>query len=167
MILIIVLGSITITTVLADTVTIQNYPYAIQDSSNNARLVITSSGNVGIRTSTPQASLQVYGIPQGPSPTILATAGFQSFYFNPYMCQGCVNGLVQSGDEALIFTNGLQNTGNFVLGSWSSSSTGIRITSSGNVGIGTASPVQKLDVAGGIHLTGNMTSPNNICIGSC
>ena len=41
------------------------------------------------------------------------------------------------------------------------------LSSNGNVGIGTAAPVQKLDVAGNIRLTGNIVSPNDICIGTC
>lgn len=38
---------------------------------------------------------------------------------------------------------------------------------SGRVGIGTTTPLQKLDVAGNIRLTGNIVSPNDICIGTC
>jgi len=38
---------------------------------------------------------------------------------------------------------------------------------SGNVGIVTHSPVEALDVQGNIRLTGNLISPNDICIGSC
>ena len=56
MIWIIVLSSITITTVLADTVAIGTYPYTIQDGSNNQRLVMTISGNIGIGTVNPAAS---------------------------------------------------------------------------------------------------------------
>jgi len=41
------------------------------------------------------------------------------------------------------------------------------VDSSGRVGIGTLSPLQKLDVSGNIRLTGNIVSPNDICIGSC
>lgn len=37
----------------------------------------------------------------------------------------------------------------------------------GNVGIGTVSPAQKLEVDGNIRLTGNLTSQNDICIGTC
>ncbi|MGB6463773.1 MAG: hypothetical protein WA799_01335 [Nitrosotalea sp.] len=45
----------------------------------------------------------------------------------------------------------------------------MRITPSGNVGIGTSSPSQKLDVMGNIQLDGkgNITSSNDICIGTC
>jgi len=41
------------------------------------------------------------------------------------------------------------------------------LASSGNIGIGTQNPVEQLDVAGNIHLTGNIVSPNDICIGNC
>ena len=41
------------------------------------------------------------------------------------------------------------------------------LASNGFVGIGNALPIQKLDVAGNIRLTGNIVSPNDICIGTC
>jgi len=37
----------------------------------------------------------------------------------------------------------------------------------GLVGIGTGTPLEILDVAGNIRLTGNIVSPNDICIGTC
>lgn len=37
----------------------------------------------------------------------------------------------------------------------------------GDVGIGTENPLEKLDVRGNIRLTGDIISPNDICIGSC
>lgn len=43
----------------------------------------------------------------------------------------------------------------------------VTASANGNFGIGTTSPVQKLDVIGNIRLTGNIVSPNDICIGTC
>jgi len=53
----------------------------------------------------------------------------------------------------------------------------LRIDNSGNVGIGTSTPLQKLDVNGSIRLTGSIVSPNainiipgsgqDVCIGVC
>jgi len=37
----------------------------------------------------------------------------------------------------------------------------------GNIGMGTTNPQEKLDVNGNIRLTGNIVSPNDICIGNC
>lgn len=41
------------------------------------------------------------------------------------------------------------------------------VDSTGRVGIGTTTPAEKLDVIGNIRLTGNIVSPNDICIGTC
>lgn len=43
----------------------------------------------------------------------------------------------------------------------------VRITKQGSIGIGTSTPAQKLDVNGNIRLTGDILSPNDICIGTC
>ncbi len=44
---------------------------------------------------------------------------------------------------------------------------GIIYYEAGNVGIGTTSPAQKLDVNGNIKLTGSIISDGDICIGNC
>lgn len=41
------------------------------------------------------------------------------------------------------------------------------ISSNGNVGIGTISPQEALDVNGNIRLNGNIVSSSDICIGTC
>ena len=42
----------------------------------------------------------------------------------------------------------------------STTTNGIHINSSGNVGIGVADPDQKLEVAGAIHMSGEVSSPS-------
>ena len=41
------------------------------------------------------------------------------------------------------------------------------LSSNGNVGIGTTSPTEALDVNGNIKLNGNIVSNGDICIGTC
>ncbi len=103
--------------------------------------------------------LQVNG-PGGsiPSLLLLPKTGTQSIAFEQNECQGCTNPLIQAHDEAITFSNGTQNTGNLVIGNWNSAAAGIRITSNGNVGVGTYNPAEKLDVSGNIRLAGNVTS---------
>jgi len=137
--------------------------------SNNTQTLTAEGPYVGIGTTAPISTLTVSAPSKGAIPVIAAVnPNGQEFYFNPNMCQGCVNPLVQSGDQALIFSGGFsQGLGNFVLGNWNSGPVGIRIQNNGNIGIDTAFPQQKLDVAGNIRLTGNIVSPNDICIGAC
>jgi len=73
-------------------------------------------------------------------------SGTRRIDFVPNLGAGGWNPLSQAGDFGLIFTEGTSGTGNFVIGPWSASAHGIRITAAGNVGIGTVSPGQRLQV---------------------
>lgn len=113
-------------------------------ASQVERMRITTGGNVGIGTSTPDALLTV-------------------------------NGVASFGDGAAA-TPSITNMGDLNTGIWFpaadtiAASTGgserMRIDSSGNVGIGTASPSQKLDVVGNLLLSGQSTGNQYITIGS-
>ena len=48
-----------------------------------------------------------------------------------------------------------------------SGTTILYLDDSGKVGIGTTIPTEKLDVNGNMRYTGNIVSPNQICIGTC
>ena len=101
-------------------------------------LLATSSGNVGINTPTPTAKLQVTTAAQGID-GIVVQNGTQSLTLRPNSSSGASNPIVQTGDTALIYTTGI-GTGNFVIAPWNNSLSGIRLDSSGNVGIGVSSP---------------------------
>jgi len=65
---------------------------------------------------------------------------------------GAYNNITQANDSAIIFSGGSQDTGAFVLAPWAAGTKGIRITSAGAVGIGTATPGSLLHVHGGATL---------------
>ncbi len=58
------------------------------------------------------------------------------------------NGIVESGDTGIIYSNGTPAGGNFVIAPWSPlATTGIRMDNNGNVGIGSTNPNAQLVVA--------------------
>jgi len=90
-----------------------------------------------------------------------------TLYIMPDLPAGSWNALVNAGDTLLMWrgTNIDTATQGFVLGPWSASAKGVRIDPSGNVGIGTASPAQKLDVAGNVNVSsGSCFMVNGTCL---
>jgi len=104
---------------------------------------LAPSGSVGIGTTTPAAKLDVYGAAAGVAPNILT------------------NGDVVIGIGAGLFFdhNHWYAGGNYIMpaggtntqGFFTSGAERMRITSDGNIGIGTTAPVQKLDVSGTVR----------------
>ena len=100
---------------------------------------------VGIGTSSPQSSLHI--VDSGVSAIRLEET---------------------SGNKLWIFANDKTNFNNaFTIWNPSAGTTVLIDYNTGNVGIGTSTPGQKLDVVGNIRLTGNIISSNDICIGTC
>jgi prepilin-type N-terminal cleavage/methylation domain-containing protein len=110
----------------------------------------TATGNVGIGTATPSSKLHVRTDANLSTGSLtVASPDSSTMMFAPDAAVGNWSPLTQSSDSALIFHSGAIDTGALTIGQWSASARGMRITSTGNVGIGTASPSTTLSVYNG------------------
>lgn len=124
--------------------------YEWRSSSDVPLAVITNGGNVGIGTTSPGASLHVAGainsVPTGDGVLAGIESGYAVIHLNGTSVTGSLIDFSVSGTD----TKGrilYDNTNNyFTFGT--NGSEKMRITSDGNVGIGTTSPGYKLTVAG-------------------
>ena len=95
------------------------------------KLIVKSSGNVGIGTSSPGEKLEIAGYAK-------ASTGFKL------------------GNYGLLYINdnnvNLKNTAYYHINFHTNNAQRMRITNAGNVGIGTTAPAQKLEVAGNIKI---------------
>jgi hypothetical protein len=132
----------------------------------------TSSDKVGIGTSSPTNKLHVVGSSSDPILNVVQNGSFRAARF--FSQNACALWVENAGNHGLRITNAggrgvyVQNAG----------SDGIRVDNaggyagyfdgtgyfSGDVGIGTTSPSEKLDVVGNIHATGTISSGNSITI---
>lgn len=119
--------------------------------ANSDKMILNSSGNVGIGTTSPSEKLNISG------GNLLIAGDFQSLY---------VGGKTDSSQDGLRMS--IDNAGNgyfdhrgagnlnFRVDSSTGASTRMVINSNGNVGIGTTSPSQKLHVNGSALVTDNL-----------
>eukprot|EP01116_Phalansterium_solitarium_P018526 TRINITY_DN492_c0_g2_i1.p1 TRINITY_DN492_c0_g2~~TRINITY_DN492_c0_g2_i1.p1 ORF type:complete len:440 (-),score=77.69 TRINITY_DN492_c0_g2_i1:326-1645(-) len=98
--------------------------------------------NAGLRTSRSAGSVS--------SPDVSVAAGSQTLQFFSNIASG-VAGLAAAGDSALLFSAGSSGTGNLTIGPAGPGVAGLRMTSNGNVGINTNTPMARLHVNGEIR----------------
>ena len=114
------------------------------------KMRITSGGNVGIGTTSPQAKLSVDGGADNLLATFKSTDDLAYISFQDNNTTSNTSVALGANDNNLVFFTGT-----------SFGSERMRITSGGNVGIGTTSPAEKLDVEGTSRFNGDMHFGSN------
>ena len=154
--------------------------YFCETGIANDRLFLQNGGNIGIGTLTPTAKLEVNGtlkVSGNGHIEVLGQANVNdaaiilgrssgdpgSLFIVPKLGTGGYNSLSQEGDFGLFWrANSKQDAGNLVIGPWNDTTAGIKITASGNVGIGTATPEQMLSVGSGLNVDHTNTNAGTL-----
>ena len=123
--------------------------------------VISTSG-IGIACTSPNQPL-IVNMPDNIKGAYFTDGTRNVRLFSGNLTAGQYNPIVEATDNAIIYSGGSVNTGALVIaGHHSGNDTGMRFTNDGriyvasNVGIGTTSPTQALDVVGTINTSANV-----------
>ena len=128
-------------------------------TNNTLRMIVTGAGNVGIGTTVPSYKLHVKETTTNAG-GIQVDDGTSWLRFVPSLGGGGYNSLSTAGDIGIIFStdndSGSSASNGLVIAPHSAASgaQGIKIMESGNVGIGTTSPSEMLEVAGNVESEG-------------
>lgn len=140
-----------------------NTPNTMAFSTLSAeRMRITSSGNIGIGTTSPLYRLHVTSVTGVNTPAArFSDSQNRRIVFVPKLGPGGLNGLSQTDDAGIFWSdnNSTNTSAGFVIAPNlnSTSLAGMRIKSNGYVGIGVADPQQRLHISGGMLLAGPTT----------
>ena len=124
-------------------------------AGGSTKMTITSAGNVGIGTTSPIAPLHISGFAN------LDGLGIPLFFQSTR--SRFAYGSTPTANEKVAFGSGWGVPDDFAVftkssGDFTESSQRFTVKMSGNVGIGTNSPTEKLTVVGNISATGNVTT---------
>lgn len=108
---------------------------------------LTSDGRLGIGTTSPSTSLNVSTTTANDGIT-LGNGTTWTRQISGTVATGGYNPIVTSGDNGIIYSGGTAGSGSFIIAPWSTTISGIKINSSGNVGIGTTNPLSLLNIKG-------------------
>ena len=138
---------------------------ALNLQTNNAdRLTILGDGKVGIGTSTPTKTLEVAGDISASgnlfvNKTLFLGGAASDFADSVISSSSETLQIADNGNiDVVIDKNNAAGAGIFSVKAHTGQSTRLIVSSSGNVGIGTVSPGEKLEVVGNISASGNVTS---------
>jgi hypothetical protein len=141
-------------------------------TNNTEKMRVTSAGNVGIGTTTPTNLLEIGNASSGSSSAIAIKTATSVSSFTPATYANYNGGVIQStypggviGQNLNIAATGA-NSGNWPSNiafhtrnsGGTNTSEKMRIIHNGNVGIGTATPAAKLDVAAGVSTVNSVVN---------
>jgi hypothetical protein len=113
-------------------------------------ITCAANGNVGIRASTPSSTLDVNG-----QITLGNDSGWLSGGIRFRSANGTVDAAIVQGNNGYIYFRSPANdgAGGYQWLNAGGASSLMTLSNNGNLGIGTSSPAQKLDVVGGVNIT--------------
>ena len=126
------------------------------NGTNTERMRITSVGNVGIGTSSPNIA--------GFTGAMLTINGAGNYQGLEIATSGTARITMLADSSGAFGYVSTRQTGMSLLFEAGAAQERMRITCCGNVGIGTSSPIDKLEVAGGIHTSGTAAA-SKACTG--
>jgi hypothetical protein len=137
-----------------------DYVLALRDAADNDLVRVVGNGNFGIGTTNPGAALHVM---RDMGSTVTAVARFRNTNSTAKTTRIQLEDSAGAvGDGLIDYVHSDANTANHYLGLGLNSSTQLVLRNGGNIGIGTASPVYKLDVNGNTNVTGNIIASGSI-----